>query len=48
MGFGHTRWPVYNIADSAVVIGMFILLGHVIAQERQIKKEKIKKDHQSG
>ncbi len=26
IGIGHTRWPVFNIADAAVVIGMFILI----------------------
>jgi len=25
VGIGTTRWPVFNVADSAVVIGMFIL-----------------------
>lgn len=25
MGYGHLRWPTYNVADSAFVIGVFIL-----------------------
>jgi signal peptidase II len=35
IGFGNTRWPVFNVADSAVVIGMFILFVTMYHQEKQ-------------
>jgi signal peptidase II len=30
VGFRNTRWPVFNIADSAVTIGMIILVSLVL------------------
>lgn len=33
IGFGQVRWPVFNIADSAVVIGMLILCFHVFLKK---------------
>jgi len=39
MGIGDLRWPVYNIADSVVVIGMAFLIYHVMTSEQ--KKEKL-------
>ena len=35
IGIRNTRWPVFNVADSAVVIGMFIFFITVFIQERQ-------------
>lgn len=35
VGFQHIRWPVFNIADSAVVIGMIILFFTVFRKESQ-------------
>ncbi len=30
IGFGTTRWPIFNVADSAVTIGMMILIVFVV------------------
>lgn len=38
MGIGDLRWPVYNIADSVVVIGMFFLIYHILISEQKNKK----------
>ena len=35
VGIGNLRWPVFNIADSAVVIGMIILLITVFITEKK-------------
>lgn len=35
VGIRDVRWPVFNIADSAVVIGMALLVIHVILEERE-------------
>ena len=29
-GYSMTRWPVFNIADSAVTIGMIFLIGYIL------------------
>lgn len=39
IGIGSTRWPVFNIADAAVVIGMFILLYHVFVAGKKQKMQ---------
>jgi len=39
IGFNNVRWPVFNIADSAVVIGMIILFYTVFITDK--KKQKI-------
>ncbi|MCK5145475.1 signal peptidase II [bacterium] len=41
MGIGQYRWPVYNIADAAVVIGMGILLITVFRHERRLKEKEL-------
>jgi signal peptidase II len=38
VGIGHVRWPVFNLADSAVVIGMFILFYTVFIQGKKLEK----------
>lgn len=35
VGIGNTRWPVFNVADSAVVVGMCILFITLYQQEKQ-------------
>ena len=43
--FGLDRWPVFNIADSSIVVGVFILLYHTIFFEiRDVKKENLSND----
>lgn len=39
MSVGKYSWPVYNIADAAVVIGMGILLITVFRYERSMKEQ---------
>jgi len=34
-GFGNTRWPVFNLADTAVVIGMALLFFYSFRQSRK-------------
>ncbi len=34
-GYELDRWPVFNVADSAVTIGMFLLLGHIIFEKEE-------------
>lgn len=36
-GFGNIRWWVFNVADAAVVIGMFLLIYITIQEERKQK-----------
>ena len=46
IGIGDLRWPVFNVADSAVVIGMVILLYTTFILEkkgREIPQEEIQK-----
>jgi signal peptidase II len=31
---GRYHWPVFNVADSCITIGMVILLGHALLQRR--------------
>ncbi len=35
VGIGTLRWPVFNVADSAVTIGMFILIGIILFEKKQ-------------
>lgn len=39
IGISNTRWPVFNVADSAVVIGMFILIITTYLSERSSSKK---------
>lgn len=36
-GFGNVRWWVFNVADAAVVIGMFLLIFFTIREEKKQK-----------
>ena len=47
MGIGRYRWPVYNIADTAVVIGMVILFIAVFKAEKA-HKNSIREDRQEA
>jgi len=44
VGIGNVRWPVFNVADSAVVIGMFILFYAMIILEKGDKNSHLIKD----
>ena len=37
--FGWERWPTFNVADSAVVVAMFLLLIHAFFIERSERKK---------
>ena len=38
VGFGNVRWPVFNVADAAVVIGMFMLFITLYIHEKKFSK----------
>lgn len=38
VGIGNLRWPVFNVADSAVVIGMFILIYTTFFAEKKSRE----------
>ena len=38
-GINHVRWPVFNVADSSVVIGMMMLLVYAFILSDKNKKE---------
>lgn len=40
VGIRDVRWPVFNVADSAVVVGMFLLFFFVLRNEKR-KDEKL-------
>jgi len=40
-GYDMTRWPVFNIADSAVTCGMILLTWMVLTQKPQLEQEVI-------
>ena len=35
VGIGQMRWPVFNIADSAVTVGMVILVGIILFEPKE-------------
>lgn len=39
IGVGQTRWPVFNIADMAVSIGMVLLIGQVLLEREPEEKK---------
>lgn len=42
VGLGDTRWPVFNVADSAVTVGMILLMFFVLFErETPPEKEKV-------
>jgi len=47
VGIGDLRWPVFNVADSAVVIGMFMLIYAMIKIEKKEKASQFVKDKPS-
>jgi signal peptidase II len=34
-GYELERWPVFNVADMAVTVGMFLLLGHIVFEKEE-------------
>ena len=40
VGIGTLRWPVFNVADSAVTIGMIILIGIILFEKKQDENSK--------
>ncbi len=47
VGIGDVRWPVFNVADSAVVVGMFMLIYAMIKMEKKEKESQFVKDKPS-
>lgn len=41
VGFGTVRWPVFNVADAAVVVGMFMLFITLYMQEKKEAPEQL-------
>jgi signal peptidase II len=39
-GIGQLRWPVFNIADTAVTIGAVLLLASLWAEDKRRDQEK--------
>ena len=44
VGLKNVRWPVFNIADAAVVIGMFFLFFTVISAEKEARLKSLEAD----
>ena len=44
VGIGQLRWPVFNVADSSVSIGMIILIGIILFEPKE--KNELKKTSQ--
>lgn len=47
VGIRTTRWPVFNVADTAVVIGMFMLIYTMIKIEKREKNSHLLRDNAS-
>lgn len=43
-GIGNLRWPVFNVADTAVTVGAVLLLASLWAEDRQREREKSGED----
>lgn len=39
IGFGNTRWPVFNVADSAVSVGMVILISLILFERDEHQRD---------
>ncbi len=48
IGIKNTRWPVFNIADSVVVIGMILLSVHMFFLDKPDKEEEQKEEIESA
>jgi signal peptidase II len=39
VGIGDLRWPTFNVADSAVVVGILILVAYLTLADRRSRRE---------
>lgn len=39
VGIGDLRWPTFNVADSAVVVGILVLVGYLTLADRRSRRE---------
>lgn len=47
-GYEMTRWPVFNVADSAVTCGMILLTWMIFSQKSHVNQEVIPESDQSN
>jgi signal peptidase II len=47
-GYDMTRWPVFNVADSAVTCGMILLTWMIFTQKSQVNQEAVPESDQSN
>ena len=45
-GIGDTRWPIFNIADSSVTVGMILLLSVVLFEKETVVEDPANADRQ--